>query len=76
MTFPWVFETIARARQEEIRTAVADHHYAQEHRAQRNHSVRRRGSLTMLRAHLVGPRVVLRLVPSGPESRRAARTRN
>ncbi len=31
MTFPWVFETIARARQDEIRSAVARHHYAQDH---------------------------------------------
>lgn len=68
MTFPWVSETIARARQEEIRTAVAQHHYAEDHCERRIFRVRRRRGLWR---HLFGPRVDLRLVPSGPPSRPA-----
>jgi hypothetical protein len=74
MTFPWVFETIARARQEEIRRAVARHRYAQDHCEWRIYRVPRRGALRLLRSHVFGPRVALRLVPSAPEPRQAART--
>ncbi|MGD0811834.1 MAG: hypothetical protein ABSA91_19315, partial [Acidimicrobiales bacterium] len=73
MTFPWVSETIARARQDEIRSAVAQHHYAQDHWEWRTYRVRRRGAIGVFRARLFGPRVALRLVPSGPEPQRGAR---
>jgi len=76
MTFPWVFESIARARQDEIRSAVAQHHYAQDHCEWRTYRVPRRGALGQLRARLFAPRVALRLVPSGPQSRRATRNGN
>jgi hypothetical protein len=74
MTFPWVLDTIARARQEEIRIAVAQHQYAQDSCAWSPDRVARRGALGLLRARLFGPRAALRLVPSGPPSRPAART--
>jgi hypothetical protein len=76
MTFPWVLETIARARQDEIRSTVARHRHAQGHCEWRTYRVPRRGALRLLRSRFFGPRVALRLVPSGPLSRRTARTGN
>ena len=46
MTFPWVFETIARARQDETRSAVARHRFAQDHCEWRIYRVPRRGVAT------------------------------
>ena len=66
MTFPWVFETIARARQDEIRS---DHRPAPSRPGplRMADSPRpRRGALRLLRSRVFGPRVALRLVPSGP----------
>jgi hypothetical protein len=76
MTFPWVFETIARSRQDEIRSAVARHHYAQDHCEWRVNPVPRRGALRLFRSHVFGPRAALRLVPSAPQSSQAARSGN
>jgi hypothetical protein len=81
MTFPWVFETIARARQDEIRRDVERHHAAgyrsmHRHPGWRTHRSPRRGALRPLRDRLFGPRVALRLVPTAPQSRHSARTGN
>jgi hypothetical protein len=81
MTFPWVIETIARARQDEIRRDVAQHrysHYLSAHLRPLWHTPRVAGSgvFRPLRARLFGPRVARRLVPTAPQSRRAPRTGN
>jgi hypothetical protein len=81
MTFPWVIESIARARQDEIRRDVAQHrspHYRSAHLRPgwHAHGGPGRGVFGPLRTRLFGPRVALRLVPSAPQSRRAAGTGN
>jgi hypothetical protein len=81
MTFPWVIETIARARQDEIRRDVAQYRSAQYRSGhlrpgRHSHRVPGLGVFRPLRARLFGPRVALRLVPAGPPSRRGARTGN
>jgi hypothetical protein len=58
MTFPWVIETIARARQDEIRRDVAQHrysHYRSAHLRPVWHTPRVPGSgvFRLLRARLV-----------------------
>jgi hypothetical protein len=81
MTFPWVIESIARARQDEIRRDVAQHRSAQYRSVHlrpgwHSHHVPGRGVLGPLRTRLFGPRVALRVVPAAPPSRRATQTGN
>jgi hypothetical protein len=81
MTFPWVIETIARARQDEIRRDVAQHRSDQYRSAHLRPAWHSRGVpglkvLRPLRERLFGPRVALRVVPAGPPSGRGARTGN